>query len=325
MVDVARAAGVGLGTVSRVVNEDPNVRSYLVERVNEAIAALGYRRDERARQLRRGVSGTLGAAVRGISRANPVLRAVERVARSNDLMVLATSTEDDERLEKEVVMAMCRQGFDGLIIEPTAARHDYLVPEIRAGLAIVAFDRQMRGAKVDHVICDNRLGIELAFRHLVDHGHSRIGYIGDFERIFTGRERANAFRRCVARHGGSVDGLVHTGGDSDPERIGAALDAMTSKRWPVTAVITGNANCTIQTLARLRSEAHAPAVVGFDDDETALLLRPDLTVVAQDSEAVGRTAVELLRERIADPGLAPRRVTTPVQLIVRGSGKLPPR
>jgi LacI family transcriptional regulator len=325
MVDVARVAGVGLGTVSRVVNEDPSVRSYLVERVNEAIAALGYRRDERARQLRRGVSGTLGAAVRGISRANPVLRAVERVARDNDLMVLATSTEDDERLEKEVVMAMCRQGFDGLIIEPTAARHDYLVPEIRAGLAIVAFDRPMSGARVDHVICDNRRGIELAYQHLVDHGHSRIGYIGDFERIFTGRERANAFRRCVDGHGGSVDGLVHTGGDSDAERIGAALEEMTSGRWPATAVITGNANCTIQTLAWLRSEARAPAIVGFDDDEIALLLRPDLTVVAQDSAAVGRTAVELLRDRIANPALAPRRVTTPVELIVRGSATLTSR
>jgi LacI family transcriptional regulator len=325
MVDVAREAGVGLGTVSRVVNEDPSVRSYLVDRVNEAIAALGYRRDERARQLRRGVSGTLGAAVRGISRANPVLRAVERVARSHDLMVLATSTEDDERLEREVVMAMCRQGFDGLIIEPTAARHDYLVPEIQAGLAIVAFDRPTRDAKIDHVICDNRLGIELAYRHLVEQGHSRIGYIGDYERIFTGRERANAFRRCVRDHGGAIDGLVHTGADSDAERIGAALDALASGRWPVTAVITGNANCTIQTLAWLGSEKKGPAIVGFDDDETALLLRPDLTVVAQDSEAVGSTAVELLRDRIAEPGLPPRRVTTPVQLIVRGSGALQPR
>jgi LacI family transcriptional regulator len=321
MVDVARKAGVGLGTVSRVVNEESNVRPYLVERVNEAIAALGYRRDERARQLRRGVSGTLGAAVRGISRANPVLRAVERVARSHDLMVLATSTEDDERLEKEVVMAMCRQGFDGLIIEPTAARHDYLVPEIQAGLAIVAFDRPTRDAKLDHVICDNRRGIELAFQHLVELGHSRIGYIGDHERIFTGRGRANAFRRCVAGHGASVDGLVHTGDDSDAERIASALAAMTSGRSPVTAVITGNANCTIQTLAQLRSDGRSLSIVGFDDDETALLLRPDLTVVAQDSEAVGRTAVELLRARIAEPGLPPRRVTTPVRLIVRGSGE----
>jgi LacI family transcriptional regulator len=108
MVDVAREAGVGLGTVSRVVNQDPNVRPELVERVNAAIAAMAYQPDERARQLRRGVSGTLGAAVRGISRVNPVLRAVERAARRHDLMVLATSTEDDERL---VRWWRCRRGW----------------------------------------------------------------------------------------------------------------------------------------------------------------------------------------------------------------------
>jgi len=100
MVDVARAARVGLGTVSRVVNQDPAVRPELVARVNEAIAAMGYQPDERARQLRRGVSGTLGAAFRAISRVNPVLRAVERAARHHDLMVLATSTDDDEDREK---------------------------------------------------------------------------------------------------------------------------------------------------------------------------------------------------------------------------------
>ena len=109
------------------------MRPELVERVNAAIAAMAYQPDERARQLRRGVSGTLGAAVRGISRVNPVLRSVERAARRHDLMVLATSTEDDERLEKQVVMAMCRRRFDGLILEPTAARHDYLLPELEAG------------------------------------------------------------------------------------------------------------------------------------------------------------------------------------------------
>lgn len=324
MVDVARAARVGLGTVSRVVNQDPAVRPELVDRVNEAIAAMGFQPDERARQLRRGVSGTLGAAVRGISRVNPVLRAVERAARSHDLMVLATSTEDDERREKEVVMALCRRRFDGLILEPTAARHEYLVPELKAGLAVVAIDRPIGDVQVDTVVCDNMGGIEAAFRHLMRHGHQRIGYIGDHERIFTGRERATAFRQCVAAAGGRIEGMVHTGDDSDPARIGAALGGMFSGRWPATAVITGNANVTIQVLGCLRTDPHAVAIVGFDDSELAVLLRPDLTVVAQDTDTIGGTAVELLRARIAEPELPARRVTVPVELVPRGSAEAPP-
>ena len=325
MVDVAREAGVGLGTVSRVVNQDPNVRPELVERVNAAIAAMAYQPDERARQLRRGVSGTLGAAVRGISRVNPVLRAVERAARRHDLMVLATSTEDDERLEKQVVMAMCRRRFDGLILEPTAARHDYLLPELEAGLPLVAFDRPIRDAEVDTVMCDNKRGIQAAFRHLVEHGHRRIGYIGDHERIFTGRERATAFRRCVAAQGGSIEGLTHTGDDSDLARIDAALTTLFGGRWPATAVITGNADVTINALGWLRARSHPAAIVGFDDPEVARLLRPDITVVAQDTDVLGETAVDLLRARIADPELPPRRVVIPIELIERGSGEQPPR
>jgi LacI family transcriptional regulator len=321
MVDVARAAKVGLGTVSRVVNNDPAVGPELVDRVNDAIAAMGYQPDERARQLRRGVSGTLGAAVRGISRVNPVLRAIERAARAHDLMVLATSTEDDERREKEVVMALCRRRFDGLILEPTAARHDYLVPELEAGLNVVAIDRPIRDVKVDTIMCDNIGGIESAFRHLVNHGHERIGYIGDYERIFTGRERATAFRRFVAAAGGRVDGMVHTGDDSDPARIGTALAAIFGGRWPATAVITGNANVTIHVLGALREKPRPVAIVGFDDSELARLIRPDLTVVAQDTDTIGGTAVELLRTRIANPGLPARRVTVPVELVARGSAE----
>ncbi len=311
MVDVARAARVGLGTVSRVVNQDPAVRPELVARVNEAIAAMGYQPDERARQLRRGVSGTLGAAFRAISRVNPVLRAVERSARHHDLMVLATSTDDDEDREKEVILAMCRRRFDGLILEPTAARHDYLLPELEAGLAVVAVDRPIRDVQVDTVVCDNMGGIEAAFGHLSHHGHRRIGYIGDHERIFTGA-------------GGRIDGMVHTGDGSDVGRIREALTTMLLGRWPATALITGNANVTIQVLGCLRTEPRPVAIVGFDDSEIALLLRPDLTVVAQDADAIGGTAVELLRARIADSQLPARRVTIPVELLARGSAESPP-
>src|ERR1700691_1662536 len=96
MVDVAREAGVALRTVSRVVNSDPTVGEFLAERVRQAIATLEYQPDERARQLRSGVTGTVGAAVRNISDHHPVLGAVEDAARAAGLTIVAMSTEDDE-------------------------------------------------------------------------------------------------------------------------------------------------------------------------------------------------------------------------------------
>ena len=97
MVDVAREAGVALRTVSRVVNDDPTVGPEYVAKVQAAIAELKFRPDERARQLRTGIAGTIGAAVRRIAEVNPELAAIEQTARASGLTLLASSTdfEDD--------------------------------------------------------------------------------------------------------------------------------------------------------------------------------------------------------------------------------------
>jgi LacI family transcriptional regulator len=319
MVDVAREAGVALRTVSRYVNGDATVGADLAERVRQAIDKLGFQPDERARQLRSGRTATIGAAVRNISDAHPVLRAVDEAARAAGLTVVAVSTEDDENREREAVMSMCRRRMDGIIIEPIADSHQYLQPEIDSGLPVVAFDRPATGVDVDTVLTDNRGGIELAFAHLVAHGHRRIAYIGDDERIYTGHERAGAFRDCARRAGLPVDGLVHPG-PIEASRIAAALADV--RHGSATAIVTGNVATTIAVIRALGEHFGTTALVGFDDFPLADLLRPGLTVVAQGDVEIGRTAVDLFRARLADHGRPVQRVVVPTTLIVRGSGEL---
>jgi LacI family transcriptional regulator len=322
MVDVAREAGVALRTVSRVVNGDSTVGETFAERVRQAIATLDYQPDERARQLRSGVTGTVGAAVRNISDHHPVLGAAEGAARAAGLTIVAMSTEDDEEREREAVMSMCRRRMDGIIIEPIAENHQYLQPEIDSGLTVVAFDRPATGVTVDTVLSDNRGGITQAFRHLAEHGHRRIGYIGDDERIYTGCERARAFRDCLRAQGSPADAMVHPG-PVEPARIAAALAALAGGDDPATAIITGNASTTIAVIRLLGPDFGATALIGFDDFPLADLLRPGLTVVAQGEAEVGRTTIDLLRARLADPGRPIQTVTVPTRLIARGSGELP--
>jgi LacI family transcriptional regulator len=323
MVDVAREAGVALRTVSRFVNGDPTVGDELAERVRQAIETLGFQRDERARQLRSGRTRTIGAAVRNISDAHPVLRAVDDAARAVGLTVVAMSTEDDETREREAVMSMCRRRMDGIIIEPIAENHQYLKPEIDSGLPVVAFDRPATGVNVDTVLTDNRGGIVAAFNHLVQHGHRRIAYIGDDERIYTGHERATAFRDCMAEHGFALDGVVHPG-PIEPERIAAALATIHGDRQPPTALITGNVSTTIAVIRHLGADFGRTALIGFDDFPLADILRPSLTVIAQGEAEIGRTAVDLFQARLANPAGPVQTITVPTKLIVRGSGELPP-
>jgi LacI family transcriptional regulator len=321
MVDVAREAGVALRTVSRYVNGDSTVGPSLADRVREAIDRLGFQPDERARQLRSGRTGTIGAAVRNISDAHPVLRAVDEAARAAGLTVVAMSTEDDESREREAVMSMFGRRMDGIIIEPIADNHQYLQPEIDSGLPVVAFDRPATGVDVDTVLTDNRGGIRLAFEHLVKHGHRRIAYIGDAERIYTGNERATAFRQCARQAGLPVAGLVHPG-PIEPARIAAALASIRDHRDPASAIVTGNVATTVAVIRALGDDFGTTALVGFDDFPLADLLRPGLTVVAQGDVEIGRTTVDLFRGRLADRTRPVQTVTIPTTLIVRGSGEL---
>ncbi|WP_329171817.1 LacI family DNA-binding transcriptional regulator [Streptomyces sp. NBC_01477] len=323
MVDVAREAGVALRTVSRVVNGDATVGDELARRITAAIDHLGYRPDVRARQLRSGRTGTIGAAVRHIADAHPVLRAVDESARGAGLTVVAMSTEDDPEREREAVMSMCGRRMDGIIIEPIADGHQYLQPEIDSGLAVVAFDRPATGVEVDTVLSDNRGGIRQAFAHLAAQGHRRIGYIGDDERIHTGHERAAAFRHCLKSAGAPLDGMVHPG-PIEADRISAALDSLRRGPEPATAIVTGNFSTSVAVIRALGPDFGTTALVGFDDFGLADLLRPGLTVVAQGDMEIGRTAIELFRARLAEPARPVRTVIVTTSLITRGSGEIGP-
>jgi LacI family transcriptional regulator len=326
MVDVAREAGVAVSTVSRVVNQDPTVGAEFVRRVQTAIDTLGYRPDEQARQLRRGTSRTIGMATREMSARNPLLAEFERGAYAAGLTVFAASTADDVDRERAVVLSMARRGFDGVVVEPIGPDHSYLAPEMAAGLAVVAVDRPVAGPETDAVLADNAAGVRMAYRQLAEHGHRYIAYIGDHERIFTGRERAAAFRSCLTADGHAVTGWVHAG-ETTQSRISAALRALLSAATPATALVAGNITSTMAVLAHLAAEVppeRRPALVGFDDFPLAGLLDPPVTVIAQDSFGMAHAALHLMTARLAEPERPPETVTVPVKLIARGSGERPP-
>ena len=326
MVDVAREAGVALSTVSRVVNQDPTVGPEFARRVQTAIDTLGYRPDEQAQQLRRGTSRTIGMAAREMSARNPLLAEFERGAYASGLTVFAASTADDVERERTVVLSMARRGFDGVVLEPIGPDHSYLAPEMATGLAVVAVDRPVAGPETDAVLADNAAGIDMAYRQLAAHGHTRIAYIGDHERIFTGQARAAAFRACLSADGRAATGLVHTG-ETVQHRIDAAMRAVLSAETAATALVTGNVTTTFAVLTYLAAEVppeRRPALVGFDDFPLASLLEPPVTVIAQDSMAMAHAALNLMTARLAEPERPLETVTVPVSLIARGSGERPP-
>ncbi|WP_107097204.1 LacI family DNA-binding transcriptional regulator [Streptomyces sp. NBRC 110028] len=328
MKDVATRAGVGLKTVSRVVNGEPGVTPDTEHRVQEAITALGFRRNDSARILRKGRTASVGLVLEDLADPfyGPLSRAVEEVARAHGALLINGSSAEDPVREQELVLALCARRVDGLVIIPAGDDHRYLAPELAAGVATVFVDRPAGRIDADAVLSDSFGGARDAVAHLIAHGHRRIGFLGDQPGIHTAAERLRGYHAAMAAAGLPVhDGWLSLG-PTDPERVRGAAAAMLDAAEPVTALFAGNNRVTV-TVVRVLTEraAAAPvALVGFDDFELADLLSPGITVVAQDAGRLGRTAADLLFRRLDGGGGEPRRVVLPTRLIARGSGELSP-
>ncbi|MBO3746246.1 LacI family DNA-binding transcriptional regulator [Streptosporangiaceae bacterium NEAU-GS5] len=325
MNDVAAAAGVALKTVSRVVNNEAGVNSATAERVLAAIERLGYRRNDSARMLRRGRTASIGLVIEDV--ADPfysgLSRAVEDVARRRGHLVFTGSSGENATRERELVLAFCARRVDGLIIVPAGEDHDYLSPELDAGISAVFADRPAgSGRIVDTVLCDNAGGSRTGTEHLIRHGHRRIAFLGDQPAIFTAGQRLTGYREALLAAGLPYDEDLVTMGVPDQARLAGELARMLALPDPPTALLTGNGRTTVSTLRAL--PRRDLALVGFDDFELADLLDPAITVIAQDPVRLGTTAAELLFHRMSGNIDPYRQIELPTRLIPRGSGERPP-
>ncbi|MFI9272986.1 LacI family DNA-binding transcriptional regulator [Kitasatospora sp. NPDC052896] len=328
MKDVAALAGVGLKTVSRVVNGEPGVHESTAARVHQAIDQLGFRRNDGARLLRQGRhTSSVGLILEDV--ADPfyslLTRAVEEVARAHGSLLFTGSSAEDPSRERELALAFCARRVDGLVIVPTAADHGYLAAEVAAGTAVVTVDRTLPGLDVDTVLTDNPGGTRTGVEHLLRQGHRRVGYLGDAPDIFTAAERLRGYQGAMADAGCPVDPAWVSMGRPEPVGLRLALDRMLTGPRPVTALVCGNNRTTVAVLRELAALRRSPALVGFDDFELADLLAVPVTVVAQDPARLGRMAADLLFRRLAGERGPAQRIELPTQLIPRGSGELPVR
>jgi LacI family transcriptional regulator len=328
MLDVAALAGVGVTTVSRVVNGKPGVSAETIERVRAAIERLDYRHNVHASILRRSdaKTATIGLVLEDV--ANPFMsslhRAVEDYARSRGVLVFAGSCDEDGRREQELVGALRARRVDGIILVPAALDHSYLLAELRLGTAVVFVDRPARFLDADGVTSDNAGGARAAVEHLAAHGHRRIAYLGAAVSIATAGDRLRGYRDAHAALGLSVDpDLVRINLVTAEDAQHATTELLTGN-GPPTAIFAAQNYFTIGAVKALRALAlhRSVAVVGFDDVVLADALEPAITVVAQDPAGLGRAAAEVLFRRLDGDVSPTEQVVLPVELIPRGSGEI---
>lgn len=330
MRDVATLASVGVMTVSRVVNGRGGVSPERAARVWQAIEKLDYRHNVTARHLRLTGQPTAVIGVLLEDVANPfaaeLLRAAENVVSEQDCLVLCASSDGDAARERALLGAFCARRVDGLIIVPCGPDHRYLLTELRRGTQVVFADRPAPTIAADTVISDNFGGARRAVTHLLEGGHTRIGFLGDLRHIYTAAERYRGYRAAFEGVGLEPDERLIRRDIHDEQSAGRATRDLLRARHAPTALFTAQNLLTIGARMALRTigAEHSIAQVGFDDVQLADLLEPGITVIAQDPPALGTLAAQILLHRIRDSGGAPETVEVPTRLIARGSGEIPP-
>ncbi|HYM56455.1 MAG TPA: LacI family DNA-binding transcriptional regulator [Solirubrobacteraceae bacterium] len=323
MRDVAQRAGVSLKTVSRVINEEAGVTAGTAARVTEAVAELGFERNDLARSLRHGrSSATLGLVIEDV--ANPfysaVAQAVELAARNRGFLLITASAREDAERERELVTALLRRRVDALLMVPAGPDHRYIAGSTRT----VFLDRPPRGIAADTVLLDNRGGAREAVRHLIEMGHTRIACVTDAAGLYTAQERLAGYRDALHAAGLTEDPSLVRTGNRDATQAQATVEhllGLPDKRRP-TAVFTANNRNTVGALHALAQRSGRVALVGFDDFELADLL--GTTVVRADPWRLGERAATIAFARLDGDDRPPRTVTVATELVLRGSGELAP-
>lgn len=322
MGDVAKMAGVSHQTVSRVLNNHPNVSHNTRQRVEAAIARLGYRRNTAARSLVTRRSRTIGVLACETGQFGPAntLLGVEQAGREAGYFVsIANLREVTSDSINDAMGHFRSQSVDGIVIlvphpDVLAALHDVSVPVPIVAVGAGA-GNQLTGASLNQ-----RLGARLAVEHLIGLGHRSIAHISGPTHWIDAAERIEGWREAMDTAGLEASVLLQGAWDAaSGYRAGRELIDHDS----VTAVFVANDQMAVGVLRALQEAGrHVPgdiSVVGYDDQPEAGFFMPPLTTIKQDFEELGRKTMEEMlhqlegkagtRDQIVDPRLVIRATT----------------
>ncbi|RYB01459.1 LacI family transcriptional regulator [Lichenibacterium ramalinae] len=328
--DVARVAGLGLGTVSRVLNNKPHVNEKSRKRVLAAIEQLGYSPDLVARSMRAGESKTLAFVVRDFTGAilSALADAVQGEIDPLGFSLFVASSYHDPERELALIRRFKARRVDGLIIATSSEADPAVLSEFADGsMPLVLLDRELPEA-LDAVQVDHAGGAAQAVDHLVSLGHRRIALISGEPDVFPTTERVRGYREALARHGiRHRPALCRVGSFSVDFAYQQAFALLGSKQRPTAIVAGGTAMLPGVLRAAQELELVIPrdvSVVGGADGDLARYSTPPLTVVTWDYAELGRTAGRFLANRLEDPDGPRQRRLFPTRLVPRQSCAPPP-
>jgi LacI family transcriptional regulator len=326
--EVAERAGVSTMTVSRVINNSGYTSRDARERVEAAIAEMGYVPNALARSLRFKQTKTLALVLSDIT--NPffttIARGVEDVANRHGFNVIFCNTDESESKQAEYLNILLQKQVDGVLLVPARSTEGPVAFLRTRGVPVVVLDRRVPECSADGVRGDSEQGGYELTKLLLGLGHRRIAILSGPPEVSTAADRVAGYRRALAEAGLDCDPALILHGRLRQE--GGYQMAQHALALRPTALFAANNFIAIGAYRALGAAGlRVPddmAMVAFDDLPAALILEPFLTVAAQPAYEMGQIATELLLARLS--GKTPnacQEIVLPVEIIVRRSSGRP--
>lgn len=322
--DVAKAAGVSVATVSRVLNDSPSVSGKTREAVLEVIRRLGYQPNLLGRNLRRTQTRLVLVLLPTIANQfySRVVKGIEDIAHKNGYNIMLCNTDSDKNREKVYLDLLKNRLADGVIFMASELSAEELAG-IGSNFPVVQCNEYKEHAGLSHVSIDNTSAAMREVTHLIGLGHKRIGMISCRNKLLSTVKREEGYRRALAEAGMTFDGELVSYGDYGFSSGQRAMRVLLKTKEPPTAVFAISDNMAIGAMRAAREAGlEIPAdiaVAGFDNIGFAVMCDPMLTTISQPKYELGCTAMEVLLGQMRGERREPEEVLLDYELIIRGS------
>lgn len=325
ILDVAEAAGVAVGTVSRYLNGQ-SVRGANRDQIEDAIQRLGYRKNALAAAMKSEFTNTVGFLVPRLSEYHAaILEHLSDALRRQGRALLSYCHNEDFDSVVDLLDFFAGHRVDCVIMDGLAAAADRIRDTVRGGTPVIFYDNDVAGPTVDRVFVENRAASFRAVSHLLDIGHTKIAVMTGSTRNWTGRERFEGYRQAMTGRGLNINpDYVLDAHWSEDEAFSGMLQLLTL-REPPTALFCCNYNMTVGALRMIKEHGlKIPAdisLVSFDDVPLFRLHEAGITAVAQPIPKIAETLASILASRLSERGAmhAPHTIVLDCDIILRGS------
>jgi len=329
--DIAKELGVSINTVSRALNNKPDVSPITRDRILESANRLGYVPNTLARSLVAGETCTIGLICSDL--VNPfyarIAQGVEETARSNGYTTIIASTNEDDITERQAVDLMRSKRVDGIVISPTQQSHDHISRLLQDHIPFILVNRHVEEFQTAYVINNNQHGAYLAVQHLVSLGHKHITHITGPLRISSVKERINGYRQALQEKDIPFDPNLVIHSDLTLECGYKTTLKLMKTKTPPSAIFAYSDHLAIGAIKAIRelglSIPGDISLAGYDDIEYAQFLDIPLTTVRQPMYEIGQRAFNHLIEIIQLNDLNPKKhqeILEPELIIRESTGRV---